>query len=123
MTEQFVKVDQFGRKYIAAPRGKVLKAYQVCKWGFIEHVLVDECGLVFTSDKGGVGGGWRANQNSGNYRLVVFPNPVERGNEFDNTSWCFEEWYERNWLCSSWAWMYMKSADLKELTRDMGGLQ
>lgn len=110
------KIDQYGREYIAAPKGKVLKAYKLDSWGHIEHVLIDEFGCVFTSGRTGGLGGWCGNQHGGRYRLVVFPNPVERGNEWKNSSWCWEDWYERNWLCDSWAWMYMRAADWRKLS-------
>lgn len=113
---KFTKIDQFGREYIAAPSGKVLKAYEVDCWGFIQHCLVDEHGCVFTrGDPKYGGGGWRGSQHSKHYRLVVFPNPVERGNEWNKSSWRWEDWWERNWLCDSWAWMYMRASGIREL--------
>lgn len=117
MTKRFVKVDQYGREYIAAPKGKVLKAYKVDCWGFIQHCLVDEYGCVFTrGDPQYGGGGWCNNQHSDHFRLIVFPNPVERGNDgWNNSCWSWEDWYKRNWLCDSWTWMYMKSAAFREL--------
>lgn len=113
--ERFLAVDDYGREFIGAPEGKVLKGYLICTWGYVEHCLVDQWGLVFTSGHGGPGGGWSSCQHSDHIRLVVFPNPVERGNEIDNSSWRWEDWYERNWLCDSWAWMYMKTAGLRDL--------
>ena len=110
-----IKVDDYGREYIAAPDGLLLKGYLIDSWGFMEHCLVDQWGLVFTSGHGGYGGGWCGNQHSEHFRLVVFPNPVERGNECNNRSWSWEDWYERNWLCDSWAWMYMKASKTREL--------
>ena len=106
-----IKVDRYGCKYIAAPKGKVLRAYMLDSWGFIEHCLVDAYGGVFARGHGG----WRHDQASGHYRLVVLPNPVERGNEWNNSSWRWEDWYERNWLCDSWAWIYMKVAPFRDL--------
>lgn len=104
--------DEYGHQRTVAPEGKVLKGYLVDALGLIEHCLVDQWGLVFVS--GGIGG-WSNRQGSPHTRLVVFPNAVERGNELNNRSWRWEDWYEQNWLCDSWAWMYMKAAKLCEI--------
>lgn len=110
----FTKIDRYGREYIAAPEGKVLKGYLLYGTeGFMEHCLVDQWGCVFRT--GGMGG-WMSIQHSDHHRLIVLPNPVERGNEFNNTSWSWEDWYERNWLCDSWAWMYCKAAKFREIS-------
>lgn len=109
------KIDEYGREYIAAPKGKVLKAYLVYDWGHMEHCLIDEWGLVFRSR--GMGG-WMSLQQADaafTMRLIVLPNPVERGNEFNNKSWSWEDWYERNWLCDSWAWMYSKASQFRDI--------
>ena len=109
--------DEYGRPRIVAPEGKVLKGYLVDDFGHIEHCLVDQWGLVYAEY--GSGYAWSDTQCSSHARLVAFPNPVEPANG-DNSPWTWEDWYERNWLCDSWAWMYCKAAswrDLKELRK------
>jgi len=103
--DKMLKTDEYGRQRIVAPEDKVLKGYFMGPLDFIDHCLVDQYGSVFIR-----GCGWSDKQGSDYSRLVVFPNAVEMGNEFDNSSWRWEDWYERNWLCDSWAWMYMKTA-------------
>ena len=100
----FTKIDHYGNKFIAAPKGKVLKAYLISCGRVIEHCLIDSYGSVFAIGMGG----WCSLQNNGIHRLIALPNPVDRGNEFNNTSWSWEEWYRRNWRCDSWAWMYAR---------------
>ena len=111
----FEKIDQYGRKYIAAPKGKVLKGYLLCNLSFIEHCIVDQYGCVFCSGRGG----WTGSlQHSDHYKLVVFPNPVERGNDgVGNNCWSWEDWYEKNWQCDSWAWIYCKQAKWRDNLR------
>lgn len=90
---------------IKAPKGKVLKAYIVPTYSpnKIYHGIIDEYGDVFIRNWGG----WSSSiQRSGLYKVTALPNAVERGNEWNSTSWSFSEWWRRNWLCDSWAWCY-----------------
>ena len=102
-------VDDYGRLRIVAPKDKVLKGYLTDDRNFTEHCLVNQYGHVLVRGWGG----WSNIQDLNYYRLVVFPRAVERGNECGNSSWNWADWYERNWLCDSWAWIHMKAEGVK----------
>lgn len=88
---------------IKAPKGQVLKGYFISANILVEHCLVDDGGWVFVKGHGG----WnRSYQKSGWARVVVLPNAVPKGNDYNQLTWNWEDWYERNWLCDSWAWIY-----------------
>jgi len=101
-------LENHTKHWIKAPSGKVLKVYLVHKHDIepqIEHGILDEYGTVFVPGYGGWSSGYQGNKH---YRIIPLPNPVEKGNDFKNNSWRWEDWWEKNWQCDSWAWCYMK---------------
>lgn len=85
------------KEKIKAPPGTVLKGYMYDHtkyYTLVKRILIDENGQVYV-----VGHGWVDLQHWCNIR--VFANPVE------HDGWEWDQWWEKNWQCDSWAWCYM----------------
>ena len=108
MSIQFTTTDQYGRSIIVTLKGKYLKGYLLSYNMLVDHCLVNEFGLVFSTERFG----WNSIQHNQNIRLKVFTHQVERDNDFNN-NWSWEGWYEQNWLCDFWAQIYSKVCNIK----------
>ena len=107
-------IDDYGRTRIQAPKNTYLKGYMVLDDRRIEHCLIDQFGLVLTRGRMG----WTSLQGFDYIGFIMCPTPVAMGNDgWNNHCWSWEDWYERNWLCDSWAWLYMKGAKFRDLAK------
>lgn len=89
---------------IRASKGRIIKAY-MCDDILDKpvHAIIDEFGYVFFKGCGG----WSIQTKYD--ALIALPNEVKRGNDSICVGWSWDDWWEKNWQCDSWAWVYGKA--------------